>query len=154
MLRLFLKFVCLFIFLFFYLIPGCSQDSTSIYTIEKEKISTKKAIELVEKYQETKTDMLSLLFDHPDPTCLQIMKELRLQEKKTKDPLARWKLLQVISSEEIYFETYYERPSNTYVVHKLVKHHHLFYHTTLSYEGNHPNPKLTSDFLHVLQNTT
>lgn len=154
MLRLILKFICLFIVAFFYLAQGSSLDSASIYTIEKEKISTKKATGLVEKYQEPKTDMLSLLFDHPDPTCLQIMKELRLQEKKTKDPLARWKLLQVVSSEEIYFETFYERPSSTYVVHKLVKHNHLFFHTTLSYEGNHPSPKITSDLLYVLQHTT
>ena len=154
MLRLILKFKCLFFVLFFSLIQSYSQDSALIYTIEKEKISTKKAIGLVEKYQEPKTDMLSLLFDYPNPTCLQIMKELRLQEKKTQDPLARWKLLQVVSSEEIYFETFYERPSSSYVVHKLVKHHDLFYHTTLLYEGKHPNPKVTSDFLKVLHNTT
>jgi hypothetical protein len=154
MLRLILKFICLFIFVFSFLNQAYSQDSMAIYTIEKEMISTKKAAGLVEKYYEPKTDMLSLLFDRPHPTCLQIMKELRLQEKKTKDPLACWKLLQVISSEEIYFETFYQRPSNTYVMHKLVKHHDLFYHTTLLYEGKHPGSKVTSDFLKVLQKTT
>ena len=133
-----------------------SQENKISYTIEKEIISTQKAQNLVEKYQDPKTDMLSLLFDKPNPTCLQVMKELRLIDKKNKDFLSDWKLLKVISEKEIYFETYYQRPSQKYVLHQLIKRHEQFYHTTLSYHGEHPSLQKTSDLLKIIQhkNTT
>lgn len=129
-----------------------SKEIAVVYNIKQEKISAKTAHKLVEKYQDPKTDMLSLLFDHPDPSCLQVMKELRIQDKKNKDPSSNWKLLQVISEKEIYFETFYQRPSKKYILHQLIKRDHQFYHTTLSYEGSHPNPKQASVFLNILQN--
>ncbi len=131
-----------------------SQEKTMSYTIEKERISTQKAQNLVKKYQDPKTDMLSLLFDKPHPTCLQVMKELRLVDKKNKDPLSDWKLLKVISDKEIYFETYYQRPSKKYVLHQLIKRNEQFYHTTLSYQGEHPSLQKTSDLLKIIQNKT
>ena len=129
-----------------------SSETAVIYTIEHQKISAKTAQKLVEKYQDPKTDMLSLLLDHPDPSCLQVMKELRIQDKKNKDPLSHWKLLQVISEKEIYFEAFYQRPSKKYILHQLIKRDHQFYHTTLSYEGSRPNPKQASVFLNIVQN--
>jgi hypothetical protein len=129
-----------------------SQEKNMSYTIKKERISTQKAQKLVEKYQDPKTDMLSLLFDKPNPTCLQVMKELRLIDKKNKDPLSDWKLLKVISEKEIYFATYYQRPSKKYVLHQLIKRHEQFYHTTLSCHGEHPSPQKTSDLLKIIQN--
>jgi hypothetical protein len=151
-----LKFILSFL-IFFNCIPQAlplswPKSSEHLYTIENEKISTRNAEKMIEKYQDPKTDVLSLIFDHPNPSCLQIMKELRLQDKKTKDPFSKWKLLQVRTENEIYFETFYERPAKKYVLHRLIKRNNQFYHTTLNYPGKHPNPHLVKEFLNTLEN--
>lgn len=115
------------------------SSPSSSYVIEHESISQKKARSLIEKYQEPKYDLISLLFDHPEPTCLNIMKELRLEDKKKHDPYARWRLIQVVSPSEIYFENTFETPYQGYKLHRLKQYNNTFYHTTLEYQGKRPN---------------
>ena len=124
---------------------------SSAFVIERESISQKTARSFIEKYQEPKHDMFSLLFDHPEPTCLNIMKELRLEDKKKHDPHARWRLIQVVSKDEIYFENSFDTPYQGYKLHRLKQYKNTFYHTTLEYQGKRPNSYELESLISMLQ---